>query len=751
MIRVFQISILLSTFASAAPVPPKLTDVLEPLPPSAVKLGGFLGERASRSASKRLLSVDEDDLLNGYRQRPGRQAWIGEHVGKFLHAATLAWANNGDAELREKIDRVALALMETQEADGYLGTYREEKRFGSERGSDWDVWAHKYNLIGLLTYHQFTGDEDSLAACRKMGDLLVRPFGPGKKSLLAASTHGGMAATSVLEPMVQLYRATGETKYLDFGRYAVESWSEPGGPEIIKTLTEAGKVNETANGKAYEMLSNLVGLCELARATGEVSYLDAPKRAWADIVENQLYVTGTASYHEHFGADGELPRFNSSEMGETCVTTTWIQLNWQLLRLTGEAKYGAEIERAYYNHLTGAQRPDGTEWCYYTPLQGVKPYGDDTSCCLSSGPRALALLPQMAFFKKSDREGESLVVNLLQDAEVDCELNGRRVSVGVEFANPQAGEAKIDLEGAADSQSVIVRKFDWMIRENDGEEADSRAGALGWTEETIGGGEPFRMRWVTRSEILTGKGRDADLVALKYGPSVLALDAAFNPDLPPPRLVTLAENARAKPVGEDTFKARIQLANGEKQDAIFVPFARAGATDESFAVWLRAPGHFAPERLFMAVRESRSREGHLLGSIHDGETATFVMTADGTDPAEDWFAVEMPSPVMTTSVIFAHGRTYHNGGWFDASSGKPEIQVRRSKDGEWEWESVGELASYPETTSKDHGGLIDGEAFTFTLPTPRSIIAVRVIGKPASGDGPEQAFASCGELRALAE
>ncbi len=63
-------------------------------------------------------------------------------------------------------------------------------------------------------------------------------------------------------------------------------------------------------------------------------------------------------------------------MGETCVTTTWIQLNWQLLRLTGEAKYGDEIERAYYNHFAGAQLPDGSKWCYYTPLEGTKPYGN---------------------------------------------------------------------------------------------------------------------------------------------------------------------------------------------------------------------------------------------------------------------------------------------------------------------------------------------------------------------------------------
>ena len=47
-----------------------------------------------------------------------------------MHAATLAWAYTGDPALREKLDRVAADLIDTQEPDGYLGTYVPEQRFG---------------------------------------------------------------------------------------------------------------------------------------------------------------------------------------------------------------------------------------------------------------------------------------------------------------------------------------------------------------------------------------------------------------------------------------------------------------------------------------------------------------------------------------------------------------------------------------------------------------------------------------------
>src|SRR5947199_6847597 len=137
-------------------------------------------------------------MLAGFRKRPGEQAWIGEHVGKWLHAATLAWVNTGDPALRAKLDRVVAGLIATQEPDGYLGTYTPDKRFGLYRGADWDVWVHKYDLIGLLTYYQYTQNAEALAAARRIGDLLINTFGDDKKSIVSAGTHKGMAATSIL-------------------------------------------------------------------------------------------------------------------------------------------------------------------------------------------------------------------------------------------------------------------------------------------------------------------------------------------------------------------------------------------------------------------------------------------------------------------------------------------------------------------------------------------------------------------------
>src|SRR5262249_54660185 len=94
------------------------------------------------------------------------------------------------------------------------------------------------------------------------------------------------------------------------------------------------------------------------------------------------------------------------------------------------------------------------------------------------------------------------------------------------------------------------------------------------------------------------------------------------------------------------------------------------------------------------------------------------------------------------------GKVFHDGGWFDSSAGKPRIQVRRTSGGKWE--TVTELASYPQTTATDPGSLKQGsqQSFTQSLGQRVKVVGVRVVGRPACGDSPHQAFGSCGELAA---
>jgi uncharacterized protein len=588
-------ALLASLFAAAlalgSPVPdavaPRLPDVVQPLEPDQVHVGGWLGERIDASVAHRLLVVDTVPLLAGYQHKPGTHPWIGEHVGKWIHAATLAWVYTGDAALRRKLDGVVADLIAAQEPDGYLGTYVPGKRFGLYPEAEWDVWSHKYNLIGLLTYHRYTGSAPALAAARKIGDLLIATF-PAQRSINAAGTHMGMAATSVLEPVVQLYARTGDERYLAFARYIVGAYDEPGGPGIVRTLTERKDASRTANGKAYEMLSNLVGLCEYVRYTGDRAVLAAVRNGWTDIVERRLYLTGTGSAFEHWGVDYELPNGNEAHVGETCVTVTWLQFNLQLLRLTGEPAFAAQLSRTLYNHLTAAQHPDGADWCYFTALEGKKQYDKDITCCHSSGPRGLALAPTFAFLQS----GPVLYVNTSESARARFDVGGAAVELVQESGFPREGRARLTVRTPRPAHFALrLHVPEWA--------APLRIGGQdfgpGWAEipaREWHDGDQVEYTYTLQGRALRGEHTNFARTAYTWGPFVLAAEAEKNAKLSAlPELRTesgFAPLLVPESLSRLQFRAKVRGPWDEvPRDLLLVPFADAGRDGETYRIWFR--------------------------------------------------------------------------------------------------------------------------------------------------------------------
>ncbi len=755
----------------AEAIEPAVSDKQAFQTPDREHLTGWFGSRMKANEANRLEKLDPARLLEGYRKRPGRQAWDGEHVGKWLHAATLAWANTGDPALREKLDYVAAELVKCQLEDGYLGTYLEKDRW-----TEWDVWAHKYNLIGLITYMRYTGNQTPLPACRRMADLLCQTFGDtaGKRDIIKAGYHVGLAPTSVLEPMVLLYRLTGEPRYLDFCKYILRAWEQPDGPKVISTLLSAKRVDKVGNGKAYEMLSCLNGALEYYRTAGDPKIFEACLNAWEDIVKNRLYITGAASYGELFHGDYDLPNVNN--VGETCVTVTWLQFNAQLLRLTGEARFAEQLEHVVLNQLFGAQRCDGAAWGYYVQMEGKKPYSStlDGHCCLSSGPRGVALIPTFAW--TTDAEG--LVMNLYDSGTASLTLADQsRVKLALETLYPGNGHIQIGVDPAAtETFSIKLRIPSWCQAASlmvNGKRQTTECGTDGYVR--------LRRRWrkgdridltlPLEPRVVLGNHKNEGKIAVLYGPLVLAADAALigtgSGDSPlslksiaaaGPTLETLKVIPEPAPMSVKSWTgAQVFQINAVRRGADtagasvpirLVSFADAGGTGTDYKVWLPLPGSAnASGNLLIEGKEARSRRGNLNGSINDGDFQSTVVTWNGKTATEDWFAVSLEQPVTIGRVVVTHGMNFHDGGWFDTANSKPLVQVRLTSDGPWE--TVGELTSYPATTATSAERLQPGERFTCQLKEAVKACAVRVLGTPASGDNVQQAFSSCTELEAF--
>ena len=558
------------------------------------QVNGWLGDKLKANIEKRLYNVDEKEILAGFIDRPGSHSWIGEHIGKFLEAACNSYANNGNPALKIQIDRSAQQLIAAQLSDGYLGTCPMDSHWTS-----WDVWSHKYDLVGLLRYYELSGFKPALTACEQIGDLLCDKFGdnPGQKDIIKSGAHVGMAATSVLDPMTDLFRFTGNKKYLDFCFYLIKSFNNPKGPRIISTLDSIGRVDKVANAKAYEMLSNLVGIAKLYRVTNDEQFLKPVLTAWNDIVLNRLYITGAASSFEHFQDDHILPATNKDNMGEGCVTTTWTQFNYQVFSTSGEIKYLGELEKVVYNHLIGAENPQTGGVSYYTPLMGLKQYGRNITCCMSSIPRGIAMIPLFA----NGKIDQSPAFLFYQPGIYKTVLENKEKTT-VEFTTasdfPKHGNINITVNPSKSATfKVLFRKPYWAkdftISVNS--KIQALSSDLVALERTWNKGDKVEVRFTIPVKVLDGNISYPGQIALQRGPQVLAFDQQLNKVDAKDVLLNVdsiqLEGAQSNVLpagwgGTQAFQVNAEV-NGKQEKIILVPYAEAGQTEGVISTWMK--------------------------------------------------------------------------------------------------------------------------------------------------------------------
>lgn len=795
------------------PVIEQIRERFRSFPFESQQIGGVFAERMRTNLEARLLEVDEADILKGYVfPRVPVESFAGEHAGMFLDAAANVLRSTGSTRLKALADHTAAALLATQGSDGYLGSYAPGRHLTGV-----DVWIHKWNLIGLLSYYEATGEAKYLAACRKAADLLCRTFGeaPDQRDLIANAEFnkvapfilcGDMFCTAILEPMCRLYRLTGEPRYLDFAQYVIRAYTHPQGPDIVRSILKHGSVAAVSTGHAYLLLANFNGILDLYRLTGQEELLAVVLRAWEDIRLNQLYITGAmgsgACGHEAFRPDGLLLSLFSSNVGETCATVTWLEFNWRLLRLTGEARFGQEIERALYNQLLAAQDPHNGDISYYTSLTGHKEWKSDIVCCLSNGARGISLIPQWVW----GLEQNAFVVNLYTAGTVSFELKGAPVQVVSQTEFPRDGNVTLKINPERDTAfTVRLRVPVWARRFEVSSGAQTLQGTPGkmlditqtWTRNSV---LEIRMELAVRT--LPGGTTYPDYVALQRGPQILALERRLNPDVPYLERTALAQSAGElsvtpvqRPlewVGRQVYEVDgIALKPGtagelvpERSRLRFVPFADA----VEYRVWTTRPEKLprnAPAVTAFA-RATASAQPYRVISSHDSTEAltddnpeTFCMVdptvvgyanyARGLtevlapismpdtfkevrkvgkrgDPV--WFAVSLERPETISRVTFRHGPTAEEGGWFYTSGGKPRIEITRVPYGELrmqkdsDWVTVATIEGYPDVDSDSLPRLTDRQVFEIRLPMQVRVYGIRIVGRPARN------YVTCSELSA---
>ena len=409
-----------------------------------VRLKGYLGERLDAMIERHVCGADVDYITAPFMEKTETKGWWQtEFWGKWMHSAVPYLGYCGSEKLKASIDRGIDRMLASQEPNGYIGNYPDELRCGE----GWDVWGMKYTLMGLLHYYDLTRDQGSgigdqergkraLEASRRLCDYVIAEIGPGGKrgrELWQTGNWSGYASSSILEPVVWLYRRTKEKKYLDFATYIVKGMTEPeSGPRLLdlalkgvsvadrngygnKPETHGGYVMKHNRWKSYEMMSCYQGLLDFVEAmrdqgSGIGDQLENLKKAAIltaeDIVKEEINLAGGCACSEAWFHGARKQHLPYLRLQETCVTTTWMRFCEKLLEVTGDPKWADQIERTFYNAYLGAMKADGAEFAGYTPLSGNRYHGQHhcymhTDCCTANGPRGfLCFLKE--FYRRID-------------------------------------------------------------------------------------------------------------------------------------------------------------------------------------------------------------------------------------------------------------------------------------------------------------------------------------------------------------
>lgn len=608
---VWAVSLLVSLIAvarsdAAATLP--VVDALARLPDGSTRVGGRLGEQIRACVEQRILKQNVQALVDPFTARADVTEWRGEFWGKWLTSAVAAYRVTPAPALRAKIERAVALLAATQTPDGYLGTYAPEHRL--ER---WDVWSRKYTLLGLLAWHDVSHDAQALELARSIGDGLVRDAAAAGNGFFANDMWSGMATSSVIEPMVLLHRATGDPRYLEFCRWVISRWPEPGGPDLLRKARAGTPVfamfpgpDATKEGyfgagssKAYEMMSCFEGLVELHRVTGDPAYAEAAKAVHRNIRETEITIVGSGSDWERW-CGGHRRQAEPWQKGmETCVTVTWMKLSAQLLRLTGDPSYADDIERAAWNALLGAQAPDGTWWAHHSPLAGTKERAPEQcdmaqNCCVANGPRGVLLLPELAVL--AGRDGP--VVNLYGQMTTVLRLHGgRHLRLQQRSDYPESGDIRIEVTPDRAAEFTLSLRLPAWSRQvhvsvNGGGDAVVPGGRYHALHRTWQPGDVVTLSFDLSVAVQEAPGQPG-FFALTRGPIVLARDARLGGNVDEP---VGFDFARTGPL---TFRRITQptpagvwlcfdVFDAQGRSLRFCDYASAGNTwsDESrFRVW----------------------------------------------------------------------------------------------------------------------------------------------------------------------
>jgi hypothetical protein len=517
--------------------------------------GNLLNLKLAAGASGKYRGADDDT---------GNTApFLDSDVHKWLEAVGWELAQFPDEKLLALAEPIIELVAKAQRADGYVDSYYQAALPGKEFTNP--EWGHELYVAGHLVqaaiaWHRGLGDDRLMAIALRFVARIEAELGPGKREWICGHPEFEMA-------LVELYRTTGEARYLEFARTLVERRGH-GILGPVRTAPEPA-------GHAVRQIYLECGVVDVAIETGDRELLEAVIRRWESMISSRTYITGALGSRyqdEAFGDAFELPP--DLAYAETCAAIGSVMLSWRLLLATGDRRFADLIERTAFNAVLPALAFDGTHFCYSNPLMrrsaGVEVLeGPVTTrrqnwflipCCPPNLMRFLASFPDLAA-TVSDRGVE---LHQYVTGSFDASVHGGAVRISTETNYPWEGVVHVTIdESVAQAWTLSMRVPEWCpsATVSLGAErlAESGPGTIELTRQWAAG-DRLTLEMVLSPRVTVPDPRiDAvrGTIALERGPLVYAVEDA---DLPAGTSVESIE-VTASPDLEDAVRSEPGLGD----------------------------------------------------------------------------------------------------------------------------------------------------------------------------------------------
>ena len=525
--------------------------------------------------------------------RTGRSFFAqGEMWGKAVRSGCMFYRYTRDPELKKILKATVTDLLTTRRVNGTISCSEISDQPDGPGG---DLWERKYVLLGLDEYYmQVERDPTVLQAMIDQADGIISQIGPAPKIRIVDQgwSPNHIESSTVLEPIMRLYKLTGYQRYLDFSRYIVEI---EGGAKGFNVIEDAfnNKAPEQIGGdypKAYEMMSLFEGLVEYYRVTGNEHWKQAFINLFHNIKTNEITIIGNGGgdqpFHPAVAGEGwdntafEQTNPMIKRMMETCVGVTWIKLCSQILRLTGDPMTVDMIEKYAYNGLLGAMKPSGDGFSYVNLLNGVKTNpegwgglvgGVYVTCCNLNGPMGLAYLPYVAVMNSASGP----VINLYYAGSATALTAGKK-NVRLEFETkyPLSGEVVVKVTPAVPEKFTMrLRIPEWSratILKVNGIAVSAIPGKYAEINREWASGDKIVLSMDMRCRIIDsphGSNRSGDnFQAIIRGPIVLARDENMDTNFNQPINIQSTDgcvSALAEPGNTLPYRLLVKIPTGD--------------------------------------------------------------------------------------------------------------------------------------------------------------------------------------------